>query len=87
MCLYSRQLRACMDIPVKFHRISNVFRRNYSLHIKIQVLALLCLRAVQPFSNNVKHNTDRYFASAMKESFISSGCFWLMATLTDTESL
>lgn len=51
-------------------------------HIKIQVLSLLCLRAVQPFSSSVKHNTDRYIASAVKESFISLGSFCQMATLT-----
>lgn len=62
-----------------------MFRRSYSSHIKIQVLSLLCLRAVQPFSSNVKHNTGRYVTSAMKDSFISSASFWLMATLTDTD--
>lgn len=72
--------------PVKFQRLQDVLRRNYSSHMKIQVLSLLCLRAVQPFSSNVKHNTDRHIASAVKESFISSGSFWLMATLTDNHS-
>lgn len=63
------RLSICMDVPVKFQRISDVLRRNYSSHIKIQVLSLLCLRAVEPFSNNFKHNTDRYFASAMRELY------------------
>lgn len=42
------------------------------------------LRAAQPFSSNVKCNTDSYIviASVMRESIISSGSFWLMATLT-----
>lgn len=44
------------------------------------------LRAEQPFSSNTKCNTDSYIAiaSVMRESIISSGSFWLMATGTYT---